>query len=90
MRERALSPGCQRVAEHLTEFLGRHVDFAVSATRRISTGIVGKRVAQPRIGEIEAQHTDEYIKKSLNDLRWLTATPDAGRARRLTRSFMQR
>ena len=72
-----MSVSCQRVAEHIAEFLGRQVDLAVLGDSENLHRHRAKCVAQPRVSEIQAEHTKEYIQKSLNDLRWLTAAPDS-------------
>ncbi len=77
LRERPLSVGSQWVAEHIADFLGRQVDFAVLGDSENLHWHHAKCVAQPRVSEIQAEHTEEYIQKSLNNLRWFTAAPDS-------------
>src|SRR5580658_1547934 len=76
LRERTLSVSSHWVAEHITDFLGRHVDFAILGDPEHLHWDHAKRVAQPRVSTIQAEHAEQYIQKSLNNLRRFTASPD--------------
>ena len=72
-----MSIGSPWIAEHIADFLGRQAEFAVLGDSEDLHRRHAECVAQSRVREIQGEHTEEYIQKGLNNLRWFTAAPDS-------------
>src|SRR6202022_2661160 len=68
-------PRVERTADHLR--LGGQV--SVSSESNHLEGRTASRILQPGIGEIQAQHLQQHVEQSTDNLGRLSATPDGGK-----------